>query len=73
MIILKDVTANILSSLIDFIYHGAADVPQDSINEFLKTAQSLDIKGLAEGDKKVNNHISSQRHLPPHIQTWNVL
>ena len=38
------------------MYHGAADVPQDNINEFLKTAQSLDIKGLAEettNNKKV--------------------
>ena len=50
-------TGNILSSMIEFIYHGTADVPQDSINDFLKTAQSLDIKGLADenaaSDKKV--------------------
>ena len=42
--------------MIEFIYHGTADVPQDSINDFIKTAQTLDIKGLAD-DKAGNKQV----------------
>ena len=31
------------------MYHGAVDVPQDVLNDFLQTAQTLEVKGLAEG------------------------
>lgn len=31
------------------MYHGAVDVPQDCLNDFLQTAQTLEVKGLAEG------------------------
>ena len=48
--------------MIDFIYHGAADVPQDSINDFLKTAQTLDIKGLAD-DKAGNKQVRIYKNM----------
>ena len=51
---MKDVGANVLSSIIHFIYHGSVDVPQDILNEFLSTAQSLEVRGLAEDGKSVS-------------------
>jgi hypothetical protein len=43
------------------MYHGAVDVPQDVLNDFLQTAQTLEVKGLAEGGAnkpKVKNDIT---------------
>ena len=55
--------------MINFMYHGAADVPQDNINEFLKTAQSLDIKGLAEENHPPDKQVrASPIHYPAFLQ-----
>ena len=45
---MRDVSATVINSLIHFMYNGAVDVPQDTLNEFLSTAQSLEVRGLAE-------------------------
>jgi hypothetical protein len=53
IVILKDVKFADLKSIIDFIYRGEVNVPQDQLNALLKTAETLKIKGLAEvGDKQ---------------------
>lgn len=53
IIILKDVKFCDLKSIIDFIYRGEVNVPQNQLNTLLKTAETLKIKGLAEvGDKQ---------------------
>ena len=36
-----------MSSLVDFMYHGETNVAQDDLEDFLKVAQELQIKGLA--------------------------
>jgi len=60
IIILKDVKAEDLKSLIDYMYTGQVTVSQSELTEFLKTAESLKIRGLAypipvkEGEAEVS-------------------
>jgi len=48
IIILKDVPFNHLQSILEFMYAGEVNVPQDSLPAFLKTAERLKVKGLTE-------------------------
>ena len=55
LIYLKGFKAKAMLSLIDFIYHGLADVYQDDLDEFLLKAEELQLRGLtkyAEEDKE---------------------
>jgi len=47
IVILKDVKAEDLKSLIDYMYTGQVTVNQSELTEFLKTAEGLKIRGLA--------------------------
>lgn len=56
IVILKDVKFNDLKAIIDFIYSGEVNIPQDQLNSLLKTAETLKIKGLADfGEKQLPN------------------
>ncbi|CAG0881074.1 unnamed protein product, partial [Darwinula stevensoni] len=48
VIIMRDVEYNDVKTLIDFIYKGEVNVSQEQLTSVLKTADSLQIKGLAE-------------------------
>ncbi|XP_017492769.1 PREDICTED: protein tramtrack, beta isoform-like [Rhagoletis zephyria] len=48
IVILKDVKFNDLKAIIDFIYSGEVNIPQEQLNSLLKTAETLKIKGLSE-------------------------
>ena len=54
IIILRDVSYEDVSSLLRFMYNGEVSVSQDSLNSFLKSAESLKIKGLTEEDNHDN-------------------
>ena len=54
IIILRDVSYEDVSSLLRFMYNGEVSVSQDSLNSFLKSAESLKIKGLTEEDNQDN-------------------
>jgi len=49
IIILKDVPFTHLQSILEFMYAGEVNVPQDNLPAFLKTAERLKVKGLTEG------------------------
>ena len=51
IIILKDVPFMHLTAILEFMYAGEVNVAQDQLPAFLKTAEKLKIKGLAEGEK----------------------
>jgi len=51
IIILKDVPFMHLTAILEFMYAGEVNVAQDQLPAFLKTAEKLKIKGLAEGDQ----------------------
>merc|ERR1719445_1942667 len=48
IIILKDVSFAHLSAILEFMYAGEVNVAQDQLPAFLKTAERLKVKGLAE-------------------------
>uniref|UniRef100_A0A8D8V9X3 Longitudinals lacking protein-like n=1 Tax=Cacopsylla melanoneura TaxID=428564 RepID=A0A8D8V9X3_9HEMI len=48
IIILKDVPFKHLTDILEFMYAGEVNVSQDQLPTFLKTADRLKIKGLAE-------------------------
>merc|ERR1712129_423098 len=54
MIYMKGVKHNHLLALLDFIYTGEANIPEDELNQFLALAEELQLKGLkTEGEKEV--------------------
>ncbi len=60
MIILKDVPFTDLQGIVEFIYHGEVSVDHKTLPSFLKTAQTLKVKGLTEDtDGAVNKSASS--------------
>ena len=53
LIYLRGIEAKNLASVLDFIYHGQANVYQEDLQNFLSLAQELQLKGLQEaGDKE---------------------
>ncbi|XP_019888085.1 protein abrupt isoform X7 [Ooceraea biroi] len=57
IIILRDVPASDMESLLRFMYHGEVHVSQDQLGAFLKTAQLLHVRGLADVNCGVNAKI----------------
>lgn len=48
IIILKDVSYTHLQAILEFMYAGEVNVSQEQLPAFLKTADRLKVKGLAE-------------------------
>lgn len=73
IVILKDVKFNDLKAIIDFIYSGEVNIPQDQLNSLLKTAETLKIKGLADfGEKQLTNTVSLKNNsLPLNYSSFN--
>merc|ERR1712004_243026 len=53
IIILKDVPFNHLTAILEFMYAGEVNVAQDQLPAFLKTAERLKVKGLAEAPQTI--------------------
>ena len=62
LIYLKGFKAKDLHSLVDFMYHGIADVYQDNLDDFLARAEELQLKGLTGGveEKKDNTTLVTE-------------
>ena len=60
IIILKDVRYNDLRALLDFMYKGEVAVDQDRLPAFLRLAESLKIRGLAEFCEESLSQATSQ-------------
>ncbi|XP_066982495.1 broad-complex core protein isoforms 1/2/3/4/5-like isoform X14 [Macrobrachium rosenbergii] len=76
IVYMKDVTARDLEALLDFMYNGEVNVPQSSLGSLIKTAEGLQIKGLAVPDdppapkrerdrEKERDHKVHLEHSPP--------
>jgi len=52
IVILKDVRFIDLKALIDFMYRGEVNVSEEQLAQFLKTAETLKVKGLVEVTEK---------------------
>ena len=55
IIILKDVPFQHLTAILEFMYAGEVNVAQDQLPAFLKTAERLKVKGLAEAPQSVKD------------------
>ena len=51
VVFLKDVSGKDLEALLDFMYKGEVNVPQTDLGSLIKTAESLQVKGLAVPDE----------------------
>jgi len=74
VIILKDVDFENLKSLVEYMYKGEANVPQNMLPSFISTAESLQVRGLAEGasKQKLEQVADLNNHSVPHINIPNV-
>lgn len=53
IIILKDVPFSHLQSILEFMYAGEVNVSEEQLSAFLKTAERLKVKGLAEAPQAI--------------------
>ncbi|XP_015117915.1 protein abrupt isoform X1 [Diachasma alloeum] len=61
IVILRDVASSDMESLLRFMYHGEVHVGQEQLAAFLKTAQMLQVRGLAD----VNSSTAGTKVPPP--------
>ena len=52
VIVLNGVEFENLKSLVEYMYKGEANVPQHMLSSFIQTAETLQVRGLAEGASK---------------------
>ena len=50
IIIIRDLKYEDVSALLQFMYNGEVNVAQESLNSFLKSAESLKVRGLTENE-----------------------
>ena len=63
---MKDVDFDNLKSLVEYMYKGEANVPQNMLASFIKTAESLQVRGLAEcATKQLENEGLNASTNPP--------
>lgn len=59
---LKGIKQRELLNILQFMYKGEVNVPQECLNDFLAVAEDLSVKGLSNGEN------SGQQHLPTQIE-----
>lgn len=62
IVYMRDVPAGDLEALLDFMYLGAVDVARENLASLMKTAEGLQVKGLAIAD---GNSLYRRETLPP--------
>jgi len=50
VIVFKDASEQILNDLLEFMYRGEVEVDEADLSDFLKFADTLQVKGLSQGD-----------------------
>ena len=54
LIYMRGVQSETLEALVDFLYHGEANVYQETLNDFLTIAEELKLKGLLNNEDKTD-------------------
>ncbi|KAK4296437.1 hypothetical protein Pmani_031067 [Petrolisthes manimaculis] len=79
IVFMKDVSTRDMESLLDFMYKGEVHVPQSDLGSLLRTAEALQVKGLAVPDDSPRSASSYTPHVPsvpsvtrPHPPTLHV-
>ena len=55
VIFLKDTSAADLNAIVEFMYKGSVNVSQSQLASFIKTAETLQIRGLSGDEDKVRD------------------
>lgn len=53
VLILKDMSASLVSNLLEFMYQGSVNVKQEQLKDFMSIAETLQIKGLTTSTKEM--------------------
>ena len=51
IVILRDISKEDLASLLKFMYNGEVQIPEERLKDFLKTAETLQVRGLINDGK----------------------
>ena len=62
LICMRGIKATDLVAIVDFIYHGEANIFQEQLENFLALAEELELKGLSGNSEEV---VSEFAHYPP--------
>ena len=74
LLYMRGIKASELVALVDFIYHGEANIFQEQLESFLALAEELELKGLSGNSKEVaselpkNPPMPKQEHFPSQDQ-----
>lgn len=61
--ILRDVKRKDIEALLRFMYNGEVNIGQEQLKDFLKTAQMLQVRGLADVPERDSQRLSMVREL----------
>ena len=61
LVYLKGVSSAELKEVLNYIYLGAANVPEANLNSFFALAKELELKGLTSGDESTSQQRSSRQ------------
>ena len=72
LLYLKGFKGHQLHSIIDFMYHGVAEIYQENIDGFLAVADELQLKGLTEGHEEQKEEYLTEKTGPysPKTKTY---
>ncbi|GLH14691.1 Longitudinals lacking protein, isoforms H/M/V [Gryllus bimaculatus] len=75
IVIIQNASFETLKAMVDFMYHGETQVPEERLEAFLTLAETLQIKGLNDSSKKnrrklqpVDSTRETRHRLPPEDQ-----
>jgi len=60
VVFFRDVKLQELQAVLEYMYKGSVDIPRDSLGAFLKTAESLEIRNLGEGEQSSKNDFTGE-------------
>ena len=68
LLYLKGISYKDIQSVLNFMYHGEANIAQDDLNNFLSVAEELKVKGLTQGNNSNSSNSSKPKTEPPQSQ-----
>lgn len=63
MVILKDINQDDVKALLNFVYQGTVYISEKKLSSFLRTAELLQIRGLAGAASTINTDLVSANKL----------
>lgn len=72
ILILKDMKAKLVSNLLEFMYQGAVNVKQIELQQFMKIAETLQIKGLTTSSKQPKKVPSEDQQADTKAGNWRI-